>query len=138
MSFQTKVKLVSVESGIAAIGFRKIVAMVRLLNCSSEIYFVPNDNLYSFKSHFLPGKNISLNSDSITKIAHSLADADVICFSSMTASATYVEKIASNIKKINKNSMLIWGGIHPTLYPHESIKYVDAICIGEGDLLTYI
>ena len=134
MSFQTKVKLVSVESGIAAIGFRKIAAMVRLLNCSSEIYFVPNDNLYSFKSHFLPGKNISLNSDSITKIAHSLADADVICFSSMTASATYVEKIASNIKKINQKSLLIWGGIHPTLYPYESIKYVDAICIGEGDL----
>ena len=75
-----------------------------------------------------------MDSASITKIAQSLADADVVCFSTMTASATYVEKIASNIKKINQKSLLIWGGIHPTLYPYESIKYVDAICIGEGDL----
>ena len=48
MSFQTKIKLISVESGIAAIGFRKIAARVRLVDSSSEIYFVPNDNLYSF------------------------------------------------------------------------------------------
>ena len=28
---------------------------------------------------------------------------------------------------------MVWGGIHPSVYPEDAIKYVDAICVGEGE-----
>jgi len=28
---------------------------------------------------------------------------------------------------------LMWGGIHPTLLPEESIEYPDIVCVGEGE-----
>lgn len=51
----------------------------------------------------------------------------------MTASSGLVEKIANRIKKIKPSAYLLWGGVHATLYPEESIAFVDAICVGEGE-----
>ena len=31
-------------------------------------------------------------------------------------------------------ALLVWGGIHPTSYPEEAVRAVDAICMGEGDV----
>lgn len=129
-----KIKLVSVESGIAAMGFRRIVSIVKRIKPSTEVFFIPTDNLYSLKSHFNPNKINSLHKEELLKISKQLANSDIIGFSSMTASADYVEKLSKQIKKINPNVFIFWGGIHPTLYPKESIKFVDAICIGEGEL----
>lgn len=130
----SKIKLVSIESGIGAIGFRRIVAVVKNIKPDTEVYFIPTDNLYSLKSHFFPNKVKILNETELMNISKHLAGSDVIGFSSMTASSKYVEKISKYIKKINPNVFIIWGGVHPTLYPNESIKFVDAICIGEGEI----
>jgi radical SAM superfamily enzyme YgiQ (UPF0313 family) len=127
-------KLVSVESGISAMGFRKIAAVAREIDPTVEVCFVPTDNLYSFSSHFFPGKNAYLGDKDIKIISQYLAKADVIGFSSMTASAAYVDKIARNIKWINPGAYIIWGGVHAELYPKESLHFVDAICTGEGEL----
>lgn len=39
------------------------------------------------------------------------------------------------IKGVYPNVPIIYGGVHPTLLPEETIKHslVDAICIGEGE-----
>ena len=129
-----KIKLVSIESGIAAMGFRRIVSVVKNIEPLVQIYFLPTDNLYSLKSHIFPSQIKSLNNKEIIGISKHLADTDLIAFSSMTASSKYVEKISKHIKQINPKAYIIWGGIHPTLYPNESLKYVDAICVGEGEL----
>jgi len=129
-----KIKLVSIESGIAAMGFRRIVSIVKKIEPSTEVCFITTDNLYSLKSHLLPNQVKSLDKTELINISKYLADSDIIGFSSMTASSKYVEKISKYIKRINPNIFIIWGGIHPTLYPNESIKFVDAICIGEGEI----
>ena len=56
MAYPLKIRLVSVESGISAIGFRKIAAVAREVDPAAEICFIPVDNLYSFASHFFPDK----------------------------------------------------------------------------------
>lgn len=129
-----RIKLVSVESGIAAMGFRRIVSIVKEIEPLTEIYFIPTDNLYSLKLHLFPNQVKSLEKKELTIISKQLCDSDVIAFSSMTASSKYVEKISKYVKKLNPNVFIIWGGIHPTLYPIESLKFVDAICIGEGEI----
>lgn len=129
-----KIKLVSVESGIAAMGFRRIASIVKKIEPSTEICFIPTDNLYSFKSHLLPNQAKFITETELIDISKQLSNSDIIAFSSMTASSKYVEKISKYLKKINPKIFIIWGGIHPTLYPNESLKFVDAICIGEGEI----
>ncbi|MCX6727081.1 MAG: radical SAM protein [Candidatus Shapirobacteria bacterium] len=124
----------SIESGIGAVGFRRIASIIKEIESATEIYFIPTDNLYSLKSHLFPSQIKSLNKNELINISKHLADSDLIAFSSMTASSKYVEKISEYIKKINPATYIIWGGIHPTLYPNESLKYVDAICVGEGEI----
>jgi len=44
-----------------------------------------------------------------------------------------------NVININKkikersNVPIVWGGIHPTIRPAESLEYTDMVCIGEGE-----
>jgi len=66
-------------------------------------------------------------------IAEELARADLLCFSSMTPSASYVEKIVEAVRRRNPKIFIIWGGTHCIMYPQEAIKHVDAICTGEGE-----
>lgn len=42
---------------------------------------------------------------------------------------------AENVKKINKDTVVVMGGVHPTLYPKQSIKYnnIDYIVRGEAE-----
>jgi len=129
-----KVKFVSVESGITALGFRKIAALAKKLNPETDICFIPVDNLYSIMSHIFPTKKIDFDNKNIKIVAKYLAKSDLVCFSSMTKSASYVEKIAKAIIKENPKTFLLWGGVHPIIHPNEAIKYVDAICTGEGEV----
>jgi len=128
-----KIKLASLEAGISAIGFRKISAIARSIEPSTEICFIPSDNLYSFISHISPYANTSIRDEDLDIIAHYLAQADIVGFSSMTVCADFVEKLSKSIRQINPKIYLIWGGVHPTLYAEDAIKVVDAICIGEGE-----
>ncbi len=52
----------------------------------------------------------------------------------MLLSALNVSKI---VKKINQNIMVVFGGIHPTIYPRETIKFgsVDVLVLGEGEFV---
>lgn len=129
-----KVKLVSIEDGITALGFRRIAAIIRKINPSSEIHFIPTGSLYSFKSHIFPSLRVRFDDVHIEKIAENLAAADLLCFSSMTPCAQYVEKIAGIVKQKNPNTYILWGGTHCTLYPDDAIKHVDCICLGEGEV----
>ena len=47
----------------------------------------------------------------------------------------YGLKISQFIKKENKNIKIVWGGVHVSLIPEESLKnkYIDFIIVGEGE-----
>jgi len=127
------IKLLAVESGISALGFRKIIGIARVLNPESDVYFLPVDNLYSFTSHLFSSRKSDFDDKDIDTIVNEFSNANLVCFSSMSPAAEYVEKLARKIKDKNPNVFLLWGGAHCTLCPEEAIKHVDAICIGEGE-----
>jgi radical SAM superfamily enzyme YgiQ (UPF0313 family) len=58
-------------------------------------------------------------------------DCDIVGISTMTANAPRAYKMAMEFKKRGKTVVL--GGVHPTVLPHESIRYADAIVIGEAE-----
>jgi anaerobic magnesium-protoporphyrin IX monomethyl ester cyclase len=129
-----RIKLVSVESGISAIGFRRIAAIAKASSVHEvEICFVPTENRYSAFAFMFPNCNSVLNEKDIIKIGRYLSDADVVAFSSMSYSKGVVAAIIKVIRVFNSQCRIIWGGAHPTLYPEEALLYADEICQGEGD-----
>ncbi len=128
-----KVKLVSAEEGIAAIGFRRVAAVVRKLDPHAQIYFLAIGNLYSLRTHLFPSFKPRFTSRDITAIAAELCDADLLCFSSMTPAAGYVKEIIREVRKIKKGIFILWGGNHCIIYPDEALREADAICTTEGE-----
>ncbi|MFH1641559.1 MAG: radical SAM protein [Nanoarchaeota archaeon] len=61
---------------------------------------------------------------------------DIVGFSVMSSMHIDALKIASIIKRANPNSVIVFGGPHPTTMPEDTINcpQVDAICIGEAEL----
>ena len=58
-------------------------------------------------------------------------DCNIVGISSMTANAPRAYKMAEEFKKRGKT--VVMGGVHPTVLPHESIQYADAVVIGEAE-----
>ena len=67
----------------------------------------------------------------ITKIKQ--INPQVICISFRSPLMDIIKEITALIKN-NSKSIVIWGGVHPTICPEECIKYADYVCVGEGEL----
>ena len=52
---------------------------------------------------------------------------------SVLSSFYSIAKRITKLIKYNTSAMVIWGGIHPTIYPESCIKDADLICLGEGE-----
>lgn len=58
--------------------------------------------------------------------------------SSMTGpQLTYALEISKIIKESGCDTKVVWGGVHATLLPEQTLKnkYIDIICIGEGEII---
>ncbi len=74
-----------------------------------------------------------LETDTITKSIE--CDPDVIAFSITTGEFLWMRQIGTRIRKHLDGKVIVCGGSHPTFYPELiSEPYLDAICIGEGDI----
>lgn len=64
-------------------------------------------------------------------------NSDEILFgiSVMTSQVNHAFSLSKEIKQKYPKIPIVWGGIHPTLYPEQTIKskYVDYVIIGEGE-----
>ena len=130
-----KIIFCSVENGIISIGFRKIASFVKAIHPDIEVCYVTPSNLYSRIDAVVNFGNTSndLPIKDTKAVAKYLSKADILCFSSMTPFADLTKKIVQYTREINPNTYMVWGGIHPSVYPEDAIKYVDAICVGEGE-----
>ena len=132
-----RIKLVSLEDGITSSGFRKMAAYAKGINADTTGCYVSTNRYYRSVRAGLRGtlgEAGDLNDEAVDEIAHGLADADIVGFSSMTGYANLTKKIAGRVREIDPTTYQIWGGIHPIIHPEDAIRAdVDAICTGEGE-----
>ena len=58
----------------------------------------------------------------------------IACFSVMTAQFPWALSAAEDIKKMDRNIVIAFGGAHPTFFPEIIEKDpVDIVCVGEGE-----
>ncbi|MFA4859282.1 radical SAM protein [Methanoregula sp.] len=67
----------------------------------------------------------------------------IVSFTVLSPYFSVAKKLSSLIKQQQPDIIIIWGGIHPTIYPESCVNEADIVCVGEGegaivDLVTKI
>lgn len=60
---------------------------------------------------------------------------DFVTFTVPTPTVNICQRISDLAKKVNSKTIVVWGGLHPTVFPKECVKHpsVDYAVIGEGE-----
>lgn len=132
-----KINLVSLEDGIIALGFRKMAASMERVNPDTRVFYVGTPRYRSVMKSLRRnlGEKPPFGPDEIDEIAQGLSKADIVAFSSMSGYSDLTKQVIARVREINKSAYVMWGGIHPIIYPEDAIAAtgVDAICTGEGE-----
>lgn len=69
----------------------------------------------------------------LDEIAAHVRDAGLIGVSLMTNTFHRARALTEAIRARGINVPVVWGGIHPTVAPEESLETADIVCVGEGE-----
>jgi anaerobic magnesium-protoporphyrin IX monomethyl ester cyclase len=131
-----RVKLVSLEDGTTASGFRKFAAYAERINAETTTHYVSTARWATIRAAIAGtmGDQADMSDEHVDEIAHGLTGADVVGFSSMTGYAQLTHRVIRRVRELAPDTYLVWGGIHPIIHPQDAITAdVDAICTGEGE-----
>lgn len=72
----------------------------------------------------------------LKKLQHEIKDAILVGFSVMTPCIGNAITHSKLIKNLNSKIKIVWGGIHPTLYPEATInnEFIDFVITNEGEI----
>jgi radical SAM superfamily enzyme YgiQ (UPF0313 family) len=87
-----------------------------------------------YKVKIIDGRLYS-KKDVIKKVKNELNNSLCVGFSVTTPQIKHALDVSDLIKKINDKIPVVWGGIHPTLFPEQTYKdkSVDYVIYGEGE-----
>jgi anaerobic magnesium-protoporphyrin IX monomethyl ester cyclase len=122
-----KVTFISPYPDITAFGIRTMSAYLKRQGHKTQMIFLPDpfgdDLVYGVKRY-----HDAVLDDLVTLCAGS----DLIGLTLMTNFFDNAIQITTRIKEA-LNIPIIWGGVHPTIRPEESLEYADMVCIGDGE-----
>ncbi len=114
---------------INAFGTRILSSVLRKEGHRTRIIFLPGGIEHlRFDSSFV----YQYPEHTLRQITELCADADLIGFSVMSLYFDRAAQISDHLRnKLGKP--VIWGGVHPTYRPEQSLEHADMICVGEGE-----
>lgn len=64
-----------------------------------------------------------------------IPESDLIGFSVMTTQVNEALSLSRKVRKLNPRALIVWGGLHPTLFPESTAGHplIDIAVIGEGE-----
>jgi radical SAM superfamily enzyme YgiQ (UPF0313 family) len=130
------IRLVSLEDGTTATGFRKFAAYAAELNADTKTYYVSTSRWATVRGAIngTMGGKAELSDADVDEIACGLDGADLVGFSSMTGYSDLTRRVIGRLREIAPQTFIAWGGIHPIIHPEDAILAdVDGICVGEGE-----
>jgi len=116
------VLLISVQRDLDIIGLKYLHYCLRNAGYNSFLLHLPNFNHDDEKT-------LEHIREFISKI-----DPGFIAISLMDVEFIRARELTKYLKKMFDAIPVVWGGIHPTIFPENCIKYADYVCIGEGEL----
>lgn len=134
-SARTTVSLISFTDDIYCIGPRRIATQLKRHGFKVNLIFLrPTDFWGQTRQRFQSSYyNDDLPEDLYRQLIEVCRGSAVIGFSVWTHQVEQVTLVTNRLRK-ESDALLVWGGIHPTSYPEDAVRAVDAICMGEGDV----
>jgi len=122
-----KITFISPYPDITAFGMRTLSGYLRRNGHNTRLIFLPDpfgdDLVYGIPRY---EENI------LDKVAALCSESDLIGITLMTNFFDGAVQITEKLKR-TLNIPVIWGGVHPTIRPEESLQHADMVCIGEGE-----
>ncbi len=115
-----KISLISVFPGIHDFGLRIVSACLKQAGHDVNLFFLMKE------FHKKYPETAMNNLVKLTK------GSDLVGISVMTNFFDNAIQITQKLRN-NYDFPIVWGGIHPTIRPEESLGYADMVCIGEGE-----
>ncbi len=127
ISRKIKVVLISLYNPVS-LSIRILHSVLKDIDCCEiySLFFNHSHRRNKFKINV-----IDKDLDPLFKIILEI-DPDLVGISVNSCFVRTAEKITGRLK-VGLDSLVIWGGIYPTLHPEESLKYADIICLCEGE-----
>lgn len=120
-----KVAIVSLYS-VKNLGARYVHAYLKAHGYGSKLFFFKDINVDDFRPETDEDINNLINK--VKEDGCNLVGLSIGC----SAFVDLAKKITIKLKR-DTSAFVIWGGVHPTVLPKESIEVADSICIGEGE-----
>jgi radical SAM superfamily enzyme YgiQ (UPF0313 family) len=109
-------------------GIRSLASVLRSKGHSVQNIFLLQDTRVLIHSP----SGLDCSQRVLDEILEHCRDQDLLGITLMTSAFKLAAKITQRIKK-DLNIPVIWGGIHPTISPEECLRFVEMICMGEGE-----
>lgn len=126
-------KVVFVAIGVENLAVEFLSSFLKLHGHSVEFVFDPK----LFASEAIQFVKLAKFFDTFQEIAKQIVEKkpDLVGFSVFTINYQRALRLAREIKRLNKDIPIVFGGIHPTSVPEVVIKEkcVDIVCVGEGE-----
>ena len=124
-----KATFISPYSDITAFGVRSIAAFVKKAGFEVQLLFL-SDQEFDLKA--TSGSIYQFNESCMKQIIDLCRDSRLIGISLFTCHFDRAVQLTQAIKS-KLDIPVMWGGIHPTIKPDESLRYCDIVCLGEGE-----
>jgi anaerobic magnesium-protoporphyrin IX monomethyl ester cyclase len=114
---------------ISAFGVRALGAYLKLHGHSVRTVLIPGGvERYRYRTDYIYQYDMRLLQE-VEEVCHG---SDLIGISLMTHYFDRARQLSDHLKK-TLQVPIIWGGIHPTVRPEESLEYADLVLVGEGE-----
>lgn len=124
-----RIGLISLYSQISALGLRQVSACLRAAGFETTMIFLPDREEWLST----PGPHPQTYSASVLEQVCDLCSGlDLVGIGVMTNFVGRARALTGAIQE-RLSIPVIWGGIHPTVEPAESLAYADYVCVGEGE-----
>jgi anaerobic magnesium-protoporphyrin IX monomethyl ester cyclase len=112
------ITLICADDDIWALGMRSISAALKAAGHRTRMIFAGSTKA-------------SLDGSTLGTIGAFAQESDIIGISSMSRASGRAKAIIAGLRPFKK--LIVWGGMHPTIYPEDCALHADLICRGEGE-----
>jgi radical SAM superfamily enzyme YgiQ (UPF0313 family) len=123
-----KVTLLTFDEEVYCLGVRLLSAHLKKEGyCVKTIFITPEatSKLSKYKCHF--------STKLLNEIYEACKDSDLIGMSLITNQFVQASDITRYLRDRGISSLIVWGGIEPTIEPEVCLEYADVVCVGEGE-----
>jgi anaerobic magnesium-protoporphyrin IX monomethyl ester cyclase len=123
--------LISPYSDITAPGVRVLSAVLKQKGYRVRTLFLQDVSLLPERKYH-PDFTRKYSPHVLKQVAELAKGFDLVGISLMTNYFNHAVQLTQYLHE-QLNTPIIWGGVHPTVCPEESLQYADVVCIGEGE-----